>query len=38
MICPKCKKELGEGSQVDIINKGWVCPICNIKIYEEEYK
>lgn len=35
MICPKCKKELGEGSFVDICTKGWVCEKCNIKIYDE---
>jgi len=38
MKCPKCNKDLGEGSYVDIDRKGWCCYKCNIKIYEENCK
>jgi len=35
MKCPKCGKDLGEGTQIQVCTKGWVCNKCNIKIYDE---
>ncbi len=34
MNCPKCGKDLGEGSKTDINTIGWACS-CGIKIYDE---
>lgn len=37
ILCPVCGKDLGEGSQVDVLRIGWVCSHddFDIKIYKE---
>ena len=35
MICPKCKTDMGEGSEDDIGVLSWCCRNCGIKIYDE---
>jgi len=35
--CPKCKRDLGEGEEIEIGRIGWICRDCNIKIYKELY-
>jgi len=35
MICPNCKKDLGEPISVDLYTNGWCCTDCKVKIYQE---
>jgi len=35
IICPICRRELGEATHCDMNVIGWCCEDCNIKIYKE---
>lgn len=36
MICPECRRELGNSTSVDMTQDGWCCSKCGIKIYRDK--